>query len=67
MVGNNVDIGWMTTIAAGSRIEIGNNVRIVGRAFLAGYPGQPISPKPKARRLPQDHPKTANIKQAEKA
>ena len=41
-VGNNVDIGWQTTIAVGRRVDIGNNVRIAGRAFLAGYPGHPL-------------------------
>lgn len=41
-VGDNVDIGWQTTISVGRRIDIGQNVRIAGRAFLAGYPGHPI-------------------------
>jgi acetyltransferase-like isoleucine patch superfamily enzyme len=41
-VGKNCDIGWQTTIAVGGRICIGDNVRIAGRAFLAGYPGHPI-------------------------
>ena len=61
MVGNNVDIGWMTTIAAGSRIEIGNNVRIAGRAFLAGYPGHPIAPKSRAMGLPDDDSQIGDI------
>lgn len=61
MVGNNVDIGWMTTIAAGSRIEIGNNVRIAGRAFLAGYPGHPLAPKPRAMGLPDDDSQIGDI------
>lgn len=41
-VGSNVDIGWMTTIAVGNEVIIGDNVRIAGRAFLAGYPGHPM-------------------------
>ncbi|WP_111978085.1 acyltransferase [Algibacillus agarilyticus] len=52
-VGNNVDIGWMTTIASGSKVNIGNNVRIAGRAFLAGYPGHPIDPIDRAKGLPE--------------
>jgi acetyltransferase-like isoleucine patch superfamily enzyme len=47
-VGNNCDIGWQTTIAVGGRISIGDNVRIAGRAFLAGYPGHPIDARARA-------------------
>ena len=61
MIGNNVDIGWMTTIAVGSRIEIGNNVRIAGRAFLAGYPGHPIEPKARAIGLPDNDSQIGDI------
>jgi len=61
MVGNNVDIGWMTTIAVGSRVEIGNNVRIAGRAFLAGYPGHPISPKDRAKGLPDNDSQVGDV------
>ena len=35
-IGNNVGISWQTTIAVGRHIDIGNNVRIAGRCFLAG-------------------------------
>lgn len=52
IVGDNVDIGWQTTIAVGSRVVIGNNVRIAGRAFLAGYPGHPLDAKDRAAGLP---------------
>ncbi|PCJ32783.1 MAG: acetyltransferase [Moraxellaceae bacterium] len=51
-VGNNVDIGWMTTIAVGSRVILGNNVRIAGQAFLAGYPGHPLNPEDRSAGLP---------------
>ncbi|OUS11965.1 acetyltransferase [Gammaproteobacteria bacterium 53_120_T64] len=53
LVGNNVDIGWMSTIAVGQRIKIGNNVRIAGRALLAGYPGHPLNAKDRAAGLPE--------------
>ena len=49
-VGDNVDIGWQTTIAVGRRSRLGNNVRIAGRAFLAGYPGHPLDAADRARR-----------------
>lgn len=51
-VGDNVDIGWQTTIAVGRSIVIGNNVRIAGRAFLAGYPGHPLDAAQRAAGAP---------------
>lgn len=55
-MGNNVDIGYMTTIAVGRRIEIGNNVRIAGNALLAGYPGHPLDTRARAA----GHPETGD-------
>ncbi|WP_022941052.1 acyltransferase [Psychromonas hadalis] len=52
-VGNNVDIGWMTTIAVGNKVILGNNVRIAGRALLAGYPGHPFDANDRALGLPE--------------
>lgn len=43
VIGRNVGIGWQTTLAVGSKIVLGDNVRIAGRAFLAGYPGHPVN------------------------
>jgi len=60
-VGNNVDIGWMTTIAVGDHIVIGNNVRIAGRAFLAGYPGHPLDAKTRAKGWPETDEQVGNI------
>ncbi|MCW2240149.1 acyltransferase [Azospirillum canadense] len=51
-VGRNVDIGWETTIAVGRRVTLGDNVRIAGRAVLAGYPGHPQDPAAWAADLP---------------
>jgi len=48
IVKDNVDIGWMTTIAVGRLVEIGNNVRMAGQCFIAGYPGHPIDPEARA-------------------
>ncbi|WP_028863917.1 acyltransferase [Psychromonas aquimarina] len=61
VVGNNVDIGWMTTIAVGSRVEIGSNVRIAGRALLAGYPGHPVDPLARAQGLPEKDNQAGDI------
>lgn len=61
VVGNNVDIGWMTTIAVGQRVQIGNNVRIAGRSFIAGYPGHPLDPKARALGLPETDDQVADI------
>lgn len=51
-VGRNCDIGWQTTLAVGRRIVLGDNVRIAGRAFLAGYPGHPLDPVARAAGRP---------------
>ena len=60
-IGNNVDIGWMTTIAIGQRVDIGNNVRIAGRTLLAGYPGHPINTEDRAAGLPETDNQVADI------
>ncbi|WP_191600473.1 acyltransferase [Marinomonas algicola] len=55
-IGENVDIGWQTSIAVGTSVTLDNNVRMAGRAFLAGYPGHPINPYDRAKGLPdEDH------------
>lgn len=60
-LGNNIDIGWMTTIAVGTRVEIGDNVRIAGRALLAGYPGHPINPEARALGAPETDEQVGDI------
>jgi acetyltransferase-like isoleucine patch superfamily enzyme len=60
-VGNNVDIGWMTTIAVGRRVEIGDNVRIAGRTLLAGYPGHPLDAEARAAGLPETDDQVGDI------
>ena len=60
-VGNNVDIGWQTTIAVGRRVDIGNNVRIAGRAFLAGYPGHPLNAAARAAGAPDTEDQIGDI------
>lgn len=60
-IGRNVDIGWQTTIAVGNRIVIGDNVRIAGRAFLAGYPGHPLDARARAAGLPDTDDQVGDI------
>ena len=60
-VGDNVDIGWQTTLAVGRRIDIGNNVRIAGRAFLAGYPGHPLDAAARAAGAPDTEDQVGDI------
>lgn len=52
VVGDNVDIGWQTTISVGTRVEIGDNVRLAGRCMLAGFPGHPLDADARARGEP---------------
>lgn len=52
IVGDNVDIGWQTSIAVASKVILEDNVRMAGRAFLAGYPGHPINPQARAEGAP---------------
>lgn len=52
IIGNNVGIAWQTTIAVGSKVIIGDNARIAGRGFLAGYPGHPVDPVARAKGQP---------------
>ena len=61
IIGSNVDIGWHTTLAVGRRIVIGDNVRIAGRAFLAGYPGHPIDAAARAQGLPETDDQVGDI------
>jgi acetyltransferase-like isoleucine patch superfamily enzyme len=61
VVGRNVDIGWQTTIAVGREVRIGDNVRIAGRAFLAGYPGHPIDAAARAAGAPDTDDQVGDI------
>ncbi|GAD00768.1 acyltransferase [Agarivorans albus] len=52
-IGDNVDVGWQTTIAVGRQVILGNNVRLAGRCFIAGYPGHPLNAEQRAAGLPE--------------
>ncbi|MCR9257703.1 MAG: acyltransferase [Alphaproteobacteria bacterium] len=61
IVGNNVGIGWQTTIAVGTRVVFEDNVRLGGRAFFAGYPGHPIDADARAAGLPDTEDQIGDI------
>jgi acetyltransferase-like isoleucine patch superfamily enzyme len=61
IVGDNVDIGWQTTVAVGLRVVLGDNVRIAGRAFLAGYPGHPLEAAARAAGAPETEDQVGDI------
>jgi acetyltransferase-like isoleucine patch superfamily enzyme len=51
-IGDNVGISWLTSISVGTRVVLGDNVRIAQRCFLAGYPGHPLDAADRAAHLP---------------
>jgi len=61
VVGANCDVGWQTTIAVGRRVVLGDNVRIAGRAFLAGYPGHPVDARARAAGRPDTEDQVGDI------
>ena len=61
IMGRNCGIGWMTTLAVGRTIRLGDNVRISGRAFLAGYPGHPSDARARAAGLPDTEEQIGDI------
>ena len=60
-IGNNVGIAWRTSISVGTRITIGDNVRIAGDCYLAGYPGHPVNAKRRAQGKPDDESQIGDI------
>lgn len=60
-IGNNVGIGWRTGIHVGSKIVIGNNVRIAGEGKLLGYPGHPLDARDRAAGLPDTQDQVKDI------
>jgi len=61
VVGDNVGIAWRTSISVGSKITIGNNVRIAGDCYLAGYPGHPVNAKLRALGKPDTESQIGDI------
>ena len=61
IIGNNVGIGWQTTIAVGCKVIIEDNVRIAGKAFLFGYSGHPLNAEQRALGKPDTENQVGNI------
>lgn len=60
-IGNNVGIGWQTTIAVGKNVILEDHVRMGGRNFLAGYPGHPLDAEARAKGLPDTEDQVGDI------
>ena len=54
IMGDRCEIGWQTTIAVGTKVVLGNNVKVAAGCFLAGYPGHPQDPVRRALNMPDD-------------
>jgi len=61
IVGDNVDIGWQTSIAVATQVILEDNVRMAGRAFLAGYPGHPLDAEARAAGAPDSEDQVGKI------
>lgn len=61
IVGDNVGIGWGTSISVGRKIVIGDNARIAGDCYLAGYPGHPVNARDRALGLPETEDQVGDI------
>lgn len=61
VIGSNVDIGWQNTISVGTRVVIGDNVRLAGRCMLAGFPGHPLDPVARAAGAPDEDAQCGDI------
>lgn len=60
-IGNNVDVGWQTTIAVGQSVKLGDNVRIAAQCLLAGYPGHPLNRDKRAKGEPETDEQVGDI------
>lgn len=54
VIGDNVDIGWQNSISVGTRVVLGDHVRLAGRVFLAGFPGHPLDANKRRLGLPEE-------------
>jgi len=60
-VGNNCDIGWQNQISVGTKVVLGDNVRLAPRVMLAGYPGHPVDREDRAAGLPDTDDQVGDI------
>lgn len=61
LIGNNVDVGWQSTIAVGKTIVIEDNVRIASGAFIFGYSGHALDAQLRAQGSPDDDANVGDI------
>lgn len=61
VIGDNVGIGWQMGFYVGTRIVIGNNVRMGGEGTLAGYPGHPLDARARAAGEPDTDDQARDI------
>ncbi|KII79400.1 acyltransferase [Vibrio renipiscarius] len=61
IVGDNVDIGWQTTIAVSGKVVIEDNVRIASGAFIFGYSGHSRDAEQRALGAPDEEENTGDI------
>jgi len=61
VIGNNVGIGWQMGFYVGTRIVVGNNVRMGGEGTLAGYPGHPLDARARAAGEPDTDDQARDI------
>ena len=61
IIGDNVGIGWQMGFYVGTRIIIGNNVRMGGEGTLAGYPGHPLDARARAAGKPDTDDQARDI------
>ena len=61
IIGNNVGIGWRSGIFVGTKIIIGDNVRIAGEGKLSGYAGHPLEAKARAEGKPDTDKQAKDI------
>lgn len=61
IVSDNCEIGWQNGISVGTRVVIGNNVYMASRCSLIGYPGHPLDPVARAKRLPDTDDQIGDI------
>ena len=52
IIGNNVGISWQNEILVGTRVVIGDNVRLAVKVRLVGYPGHPVNAEDRAEGKP---------------
>lgn len=61
IIGNNVDVGWLTGFSVGTRIVLEDDVRLAGRHSLFGFSGHPMNAEARALGLPDPDDRVGDI------